>query len=324
MSDSLGDSKFCSEKNVTKRIDEIDSQIKRFERLSIVENIDTTEIIDALKLKKQEIWKHVSNWDRVQIARHPCRPHSIDFIENIFDSFIELHGDRAYGDDPSIIIGLAVFKGKQIVLIAQEKGRETSDKLKRNFGMPHPEGYRKALRAFKLAEKFKKPVLIFIDTPGAYPGIAAEQRGQGSIIANNLFEMSRLKVPMLGIIIGEGASGGALGIGMCDSLLILENSWFSVISPEGCAAILWKNAAMASTAAEALRLNTSTLIDFNIVDEIIAEPIGGAHNDKNEIFKSVSDSIFKHLMLLLSISSRELLERRYIKYRKIGVYKNNK
>lgn len=308
------------EKDVLKRITDIDSQIERFKKLSVDENLDTSEIIETLLKKKNKLWSSVTDWERVQIARHPKRPHAIDYIENILDNFMELHGDRSFGDDPSIITGIASFRGKSIVVIAQEKGEETSEKLLRNFGMPHPEGYKKALKAFKFAEKFKKPVLVIIDTPGAFPGIAAEERGQGYVIAKNLFEMARLKTPILGLIIGEGASGGALGIGMADSMLILENSWFSVISPEGCAAILWKDAAMAPQAAEALKLNTSTLLNFGIVDQIIKESPGGGHRDKTFLFQNVSEAVEKHLTILTGIPCQELIENRYRRYRDIGVF----
>ena len=259
-------------------------------------------------------------WERVQISRHPERPHTSDFIHNICDGFEELHGDRLYGDDGAIVGGIGYINGKKCVIIGQEKGKDTETRLKRNFGMPHPEGYRKALRLMKLAEKFELPVVTFIDTAGAFPGLAAEERGQGSAIAMNLMVMAQLKVPIICIIIGEGCSGGALGIGVGDVIAMLEHSYYSVISPEGCASILWKDAKMNAHAAEVLKIHAEDLIQFGIIDKIILEPIGGAHMNPPFIFNAVSEFISVQLEILSDCSSTDLLENRYHKFRKMGSY----
>jgi acetyl-CoA carboxylase carboxyl transferase subunit alpha len=259
-------------------------------------------------------------WERVQICRHPLRPHTSDFIKNICDNFTELHGDRLYGDDGAIIGGIGYIGGERCVIIGQEKGKCTESRLKRNFGMPHPEGYRKALRLMKFAEKFELPVVTLIDTAGAFPGLAAEERGQGSAIATNLLEMAKLRVPIICILIGEGCSGGALGIGVGDVIGMLEHSYYSVISPEGCASILWKDAKMNAHAAEVLKIHAEDLIQFGVVDEVIKEPVGGAHLDPDSTFHAVKEFVLGKLKLLSQFSSTELLENRYQKFREMGEY----
>jgi len=262
--------------------------------------------------------KELNAFERVKLARHPDRPYTLDFIEMLFDDFVELKGDRRFADDPAMVCGFARFHGLQVGLIGQQKGRDTKQRRHRNFGMPKPEGYRKAMRVMTLAEKFNRPVLSFIDTPGAYPGIDAEERGQAEAIANNLLEMAKLDVRVIVTIIGEGGSGGALGIGVGDRVLMLENAVYSVISPEGCAAILWKDAAQAPLAAESLGLTAFDLKRLGIVDEIVSEPPTGAHTAPVETAKLLDQALWKSLESLKSIPSSELQARRYAKLRAIG------
>ncbi len=264
--------------------------------------------------------KKFTAWERVQISRHPERPHTSDFIENMCDSFVELHGDRLYGDDGAIIGGVGYIGGKKCVIIGQEKGKDTESRLERNFGMPHPEGYRKALRLMKFAEKFELPIVTLIDTAGAFPGLAAEERGQGSAIATNLLSMAQIRVPIICVLIGEGCSGGALGIGVGDVIGMLEHSYYSVISPEGCASILWKDAKMNAHAAEVLKIHAEDLIEFGIIDEMIEEPEGGAHLDQGMIYKAVKEFITRQIQSLSSLGTHELLENRYQKFREMGKY----
>jgi acetyl-CoA carboxylase carboxyl transferase subunit alpha len=256
--------------------------------------------------------------ERVQLARHPERPHTLDFIERLFDEFVELHGDRRFGDDPAIVCGSARFHGLPIVVVGHQKGRDTKQRSYRNFGMPKPEGYRKALRVMKLAEKFGRPIFTLIDTPGAYPGIDAEERGQAEAIAYNLREMAKLKVPVIVTVIGEGGSGGALAIGVGDQVMMLENSVYSVISPEGCAAILWKDAKQADRAATGLRLTAQDLFAEKIVDQIIPEPEGGAHNDYDKAARYLDAALSERLAEAVSCSQEERLTRRYQKLRQFG------
>jgi acetyl-CoA carboxylase carboxyl transferase subunit alpha len=256
----------------------------------------------------------------VQIARHPQRPFSLNYIQKLAPDFIELHGDRHFADDPSLVGGLGSIDGQSILFIGQQKGRNTNENLFRNFGMMRPEGYRKALRLMKLAEKFNVPIVSLIDTPGAYPGIGAEERGQGEAIAKNLLEMSRLKVPILVIIIGEGASGGALGIGVCDRMLMLENTWYSVISPEGCASILWRDAALASNAADAMKVTPKDLLEMGICDRIIAEPLGGAHRKPDKMVESLKSVILEELNKLLQTDPDAFLDQRISRYDAMGVF----
>ena len=282
-------------------------------------------ILIEKRLKKiNEIHSNLSRWQRVQLARHPDRPYSKDYIDLIFTDFVELHGDRLFADDPAVICGLGKLGDKKVVIIAQQKGRNTKDNLYRNFGMMKPEGYRKALRIMKLAEKFNLPVITFMDTPGAFPGIGAEERGQGEAIARNLLEMSSLKVPIVSIVIGEGASGGALGIGVCDSFLMMQNTWYSVISPEGCASILFRDATKAEEAAEALKVIPDDLVKMGICDKIIVESNGGAHRDIKSSSQNLKSAILSELKELEPVEPLSFIDRRIQKYDKLGVYEDLK
>lgn len=268
----------------------------------------------------KEIFSNLTPWQRVQLARHPKRPHALDYIKALAPDFVELHGDRNYGDDPALVGGIGTINGCGVVLMGQQKGRTVEDSMHRNFGMMHPEGYRKALRLMKLAEKFSKPVITFIDTAGAFPGIGAEERGQAEAIARNLKEMSILKVPSISIVIGEGGSGGALGIGVTDKILMLENSWYSVISPEGCAAILFRDASKAQQAATALKPTAQDLLRLGIIDAIIPEPLGGAHRDIDAVVAALSKELNEQLDALRKLSIEKLIQARYNKYRKMGSF----
>ena len=267
-----------------------------------------------------EIFSKLSAWDRVRIARHPSRPTSVEYIGLVFEDFLDIHGDRRFGDDKAVIAGFGRVGSERVVFVGQQKGHTTKEKLACNFGMPHPEGYRKALRAMKLAEKFQLPVVTFIDTMGAYPGIGSEERGVAEAIAVNLMEMSRLRTPLLSVVIGEGGSGGALGLGTGDRLFITEYAYYSVISPEGCAAILWRSGDEAAKAAEALKLTAKDLLDLGIMDEIVPEPPGGAHNDPDEMAANLKKAIVRGLAELVAVPVDRLLELRYEKYRRIGYF----
>ena len=298
--------------------------IEKIEALKAASNEDPELLGQIEKLRKEEeklknkIFSKLSTWQKVQVARHPQRPHTSDYIKAVFSDFIELHGDRQFADDQSIIGGIAEIEGNSVMVIGHEKGRETEDKVKRNFGMPQPEGYRKAKRLMQLAERFNLPVITFIDTAGAYPGIEGEERGQSEAIASNLAIMSKLKTPIIVIITGEGGSGGALAIGVGDHIAILEHATYSVASPEACASIIWRTAEKASDAAEAMKVSAQELIKIKIVDEIIKEPLGGAHRDYKEISESVRSCILKNLGILLSKPVDEVLEARYKKLLEIG------
>ena len=298
--------------------------IEKIEALQAASNEDPELLGQIEKLCKEEeklknkIFSKLSTWQKVQVARHPQRPHTSDYIKAVFSDFIELHGDRQFADDQSIIGGIAEIEGNSVMVIGHEKGRETEDKVKRNFGMPQPEGYRKAKRLMQLAERFNLPVITFIDTAGAYPGIEGEERGQSEAIATNLAVMSKLKTPIIVIITGEGGSGGALAIGVGDHIAILEHATYSVASPEACASIIRRTAEKASDAAEAMKVSAQELIKIKIVDEIIKEPLGGAHRDYKEISESVRSCILKNLGILLSKSLDDLLEARYKKLLEIG------
>ena len=282
-------------------------------------------ILIEKRLKKiNEIHSSLGRWQRVQLARHPDRPYSNDYIDIIFTDFVELHGDRLYADDPAVICGIAKLDHKKVVIIGQQKGRNTKDNLYRNFGMMRPEGYRKALRIMKLAEKFNLPVITFMDTPGAFPGIGAEERGQGEAIARNLLEMSSLKVPIVSIVIGEGASGGALGIGVCDRFLMMQNTWYSVISPEGCASILFRDATKAEEAAEALKVIPNDLVKMGICDKIIEEPNGGAHRDIESSSQNLKSAILSELKELEPVDPLSFIDLRIQKYDKLGFYEDLK
>jgi acetyl-CoA carboxylase carboxyl transferase subunit alpha len=259
-------------------------------------------------------------WERVQLARQFQRPFALDYIQRVFTDFLEIHGDRAFGDDPATVAGFAYLNNQPVVVIGQQKGHDTHENLRRNFGMPHPEGYRKALRAMKLAEKLHKPVITLIDTNGAYPGIGAEERGQAEAIARNLFEMAKLRVPIISTIIGEGGSGGALGIGVANRVLMMENAWYSVISPEGCSAILWDDREMFQQAAEVLKLTADNLLRFGIIDEIIAEPAGGAQADYDVVSLNLKKALARNLKTLLTMPPIALEAHRYKKFRAMGIY----
>lgn len=275
-----------------------------------------------LELLKNNVYSQLKPWDRVMICRHQQRPHAIDYIQNLSEEFVELFGDRTFQDDHAIIAGLAKIDGQKFVVIGQEKGKDTESRIYRNFGMPHPEGYRKAMRCMRLAAKFNLPVITFLDTPGAYPGLTAEERGQGWAIAQNLWEMARLETPILVILIGEGCSGGALGIGVGDVIGMMEHSYYSVISPEGCSSILWKDAGKNSVAAAALKMHVEDLLELGIVDEMIPEPLGGAHLDPKAAFASVKAFIKEQWTSLQSVPIDALLENRYQKFRKMGKFES--
>jgi len=298
-------------------------KIRDLEEFSSKHHIDLAKEIDLLKAKEKEIrqklYAEITPYERMQIARAPNRPNTMDYIKHIFTNFIELHGDRLFGDDQSIVGGLARINGQPVTVIGHRKGRDTRDNLKYNFGMPHPEGYRKALRLMKQAEKFKRPIITFIDTPGAFPGIGAEERGQGEAIARNLMEMSAIKIPIIGVLIGEGGSGGALALAVSDRFIMLENAVYSVISAEGCASILFKDASRAKEAAEALKITAQDMANFGIADEVIEEPSGGAHRDPKLVMDRVKDSIWRFLSELKDLNVDELLEQRFVRYRRIGV-----
>lgn len=307
-----------------KPLRELAMQLDALRQQSLESNLDLQKEITAIEQKiektRSEIYTHLTPWQRVQIARHPKRPYALDYVGMLCEDFLELHGDRQFRDDRALIGGTAFFNGQAVMIIAQQKGRDTKEKIARNFGMPQPEGYRKALRLMKMAEKFNLPVLSFIDTPGAYPGIGSEERHVSEAIAVNLREMAMLKVPTLAVVVGEGGSGGALGIGVTDRVVIFENSYYSVISPEGCAAILWKDGTAAPQAAEALKLNAATLKNLGVVEEVIPEPLGGAHYDPEKAAKALGRSLQKHLKDIIKLPVDELLDARYARYRKLGVF----
>lgn len=268
----------------------------------------------------KKVYSNLSRWQRVQLARYPKRPYTLDYIERLSPGFVELHGDRYFADDHAVVTGIGKIDDYHVVYVGQQKGKNTKENLERNFGMSRPEGYRKALRIMKLAAKFNRPVICLIDTPGAYPGIGAEERGQAEAIAKNLMEMAVLPVPILVIVIGEGASGGALGMGVGDRLIMLENTWFSVISPEGCASILWRDASKAEMAADAMKVTAQDLHEMGICDEIIPEPMGGAHKDYDLMAQRVKDVLKKELDELTQLETSELIDRRITKYDRIGIW----
>lgn len=275
---------------------------------------------ERLQALKEKVYRRLGAWERVQISRHPARPRSEDLISHCFDHFEELHGDRLFRDDPAIIAGLARFQEKSLVLIAQEKGRDTPSRMRRNFGMVHPEGFRKAKRMMDLAEKFSLPILTLVDTPGAFPGLEAEQRGQGWAIAENLKRMATLKVPILSLILGEGCSGGALGIALADHITMLEHAYYSVISPEGCASILWKDASKTMESAEMMRLNAEYLLEQKVVDEVLKEPLGGAHNQQQELYQSIKEHLEVLLKRWSKVPIEQLQEKRWERYRNYGKF----
>ena len=307
-----------------KPIAELEKKIEELTLFTSSGNIDLEE--EILKLHKKsdqlraEIYSRITPWQKAQISRHPNRPYTLDYIEAMLTDFLEMHGDRAFADDPAIVSGMAKLDGAATVVIGHQKGRTTKEKIYRNFGMPNPEGYRKALRVMRFAERFRRPLLTFIDTPGAYPGIGAEERGQGESIARNLSVMSQLRTPILTVVIGEGGSGGALALGVADRVLMLEHSTYSVISPEGCAAILWNDGSKANEAAELLKITAQDLFQMKIVDEVVEEPIGGAHRDPRRAAELLKEAIVRNFAEITNVPTDELLRQRYERLRGIGTF----
>lgn len=307
-------------------IKELEEQLEKCQVIGEESAVDVSETCKNLTEKlietKKEIYKNLSPWQRVQLSRHPSRPYTLDYVKALAgDTFMELHGDRSVKDDKAIIGGLGKIGDQSFMFIGQQKGYNTKTRQYRNFGMANPEGYRKALRLMRMAEKFDIPVLTFVDTPGAYPGLEAEERGQGEAIARNIFEMCILEVPIITVIIGEGASGGALGIGVGDRVLMMENSWYSVISPENCSSILWRSWDYKIEAASALKLTSKDMNKLNLVDGIIREPLGGAHSDREGAFKTVRKTVLEELKVLRAMETEEMIAERIAKYEKMGVYK---
>jgi acetyl-CoA carboxylase carboxyl transferase subunit alpha len=306
-----------------KPVTELENQIKELKIASERPNIDLSKEIGALQRKvdllMRDIYNNLSEWERVQLARHPLRPHTIDFVDGMFSDFKELHGDRRFKDDPSVIAGFGFLdQNTKAAFVGIEKGRKTQDKIRRNFGMAHPEGYRKALRVMKMAAQFNVPIITFVDTPGAYPGVGAEERGQAQAIAENLEEMFSLGTPIISIVIGEGGSGGALGISIADKILMMEHSIYSVISPESCASILWSDPKMAEKAANSLQLSAKKAKVLGVADGIIAEPPGGAHRDPQVAVQMVKDHVLKELQKFQNSQSKRLLKKRFEKFRQMG------
>lgn len=306
-----------------KPIIELEQKIEEMRKYA--DNLDIAEEITKLEQKVDELRRNVyvnlTRWQRVQIARHPDRPYTLDYIQMMTEDFIELHGDRKFGDDKAIVGGFCKLGKETVLIIGHQKGRDTKSNIYRNFGMPNPEGYRKALRLMQLAEKYNKPVITLLDTPGAYPGIGAEERGQAEAIARNLFEMSRLRVPIIVVIIGEGASGGALGIGVGDRILMFENAWYSVIAPESCSSILWRSWDYKEQAAEALKLTATDLLEHGVIDRIIPEPIGGAHRNPQLMAQTLKTILLEEILKLKKIDSKKLVQLRIQKFAKMGAWK---
>ncbi len=306
-------------------IAEIEERIRNLLELADGKGIDVTEELEVLKEKlatlREETYRNLRPIEQVQVARHPRRPYTLDYVERCFTDWMELHGDRGYRDDEAIVAGWARLDGESVMLIGHQKGRDMKENLRRNFGMPHPEGYRKALRLMRMAEKFHRPVITLIDTPGAYPGIGAEERGQAEAIAMNLREMARLRTPMVSVIIGEGGSGGALALGVTDRVLILEHAVYSVISPEGCAAILWRSAEHRAKAAEALRMTSRNLYELGIADEVIQEPPGGAHQDWDGAALALKEALLRRFGELRGIDTEELVAKRQAKFEAMGAWR---
>ena len=307
-----------------KPIQDLEDQLKKVKEVADKGKIDVSASIKELEEKiistKKELYSNLNGWQRVQVSRHPDRPYTLDYVENCFDNFVELHGDRNVKDDKAMVGGFASINGKTVMIVGHQKGRNTKQRQFRNFGMPNPEGYRKALRLMKLAEKFNKPIICFIDTPGASPGLEAEERGQGEAIARNLLEMSVLKVPVICIIIGEGASGGALGIGVGDRVMMMENTWYSVISPESCSSILWRTWEFKEKAADALKLTANDMYKNKLIDGIILEPLGGAHENPAEAFVIMKTELDKMLTELSAMNADDLINTRIEKFSAMGSF----
>jgi len=301
----------------------VENQIKHLESVA-ADNQEAMQQLHSLQGKvnalREQMMSATSAWQRTELARHAQRPYTLDYIERIFTDWSEIHGDRSFGDDPAIICGMARLDGREVMIIGHQKARDTKQKVYRNFGMPNPEGYRKALRAMKMAEKFKRPILTFIDTPGAYPGLGAEERGQAEAIARNLREMARLRVPIISTITGEGGSGGALAIAVADRVLMMENAVYSVISPEGCASIMWRDATKKEIAAQALKITANDLKELNLIDGVVPEPQGGAHTDHNAAAQLLHESLSQYLGELIQAPQSSLLDSRYQRFRNIGQF----
>ena len=302
----------------------LEDQLNECKLIGDKSEIDVSEtckkLLKKIKTTKKEIYKNISPWQRVQLSRHPSRPYTLDYINAVTKNFVELHGDRNFGDDKAMVGGLAKIDNINVMIIGQQKGRTTKERQYRNFGMPNPEGYRKALRLFKMAEKFNLPVVCLIDTPGAFPGLEAEERGQGEAIAKNLMVMATLKVPIVCVIIGEGASGGALGIGVGDRVLMLENTWYSVISPESCSSILWRSWDYKEKAADVLSLTSEKMLKNKLIDGIIPEPLGGAHNDPDAMFKTLKTELKNNIKELSELSTKKLVNARIRKFSDMGSF----
>ncbi|HVN49386.1 MAG TPA: acetyl-CoA carboxylase carboxyltransferase subunit alpha [Bacteroidota bacterium] len=308
-----------------KPIFELEQKIEEMRKYA--DNLDIADEISTLEKKidqlRETVYRNLTRWQRVQLARHPDRPYTLDYIQLMIEDFVELHGDRRYGDDKAVVGGFGTLGKETVLVLGHQKGRDTRTNIYRNFGMPNPEGYRKALRLMQLAVKFHRPIITLLDTPGAYPGIGAEERGQAEAIARNLFEMSHLPVPIIVVIIGEGASGGALGMGVGDRILMLENSWYSVIAPESCSSILWKSWEYKEQAAEALKLTAPDLLELGVIDRIVPEPMGGAHRNHQQAAIALKAALFEELRALKKIKPEKLVEQRIQKFEKMGVWKNS-
>ena len=296
---------------------ELEAQIRAME-MDPSQSKEREKLEKKLDKLKADLFTNLTDWQRAQLARHPKRPYTLDYLERICERFEELHGDRRFGDDAAIVAGMGWIEGNPVMVIGQQKGRDTKQKILRNFGMPKPEGYRKALRLMKLAEKFQRPVLCLIDTPGAYPGVDAEERGQAEAIARNLLEMAKLEVPVVAVVLGEGGSGGALALGVADRVLMMENAIYSVISPEGCASILWKDASQAPKAAAALKLTAPHLLELGIIDGIVKEPLGGAHSNFDAAAAALKEAVVEAFSELSELSAEQLVEERYQKFARMG------
>ena len=309
-----------------KPVVELETRIKELREFATSSNQEVSEEVERLERKaermRRDIYTKLTRWQRVQLARHPRRPYTLDYVERLCEEFMELHGDRAFRDDPSIVGGLARLGGRPLLVVGHQKGRNTKENIHRNFGMPHPEGYRKALRLFQTADRFRLPILTFVDTPGAYPGVGAEERGQSEAIARNLREMARLRVPIVSVVIGEGGSGGALALAVADRVYMLENAIYSVISPEGCAGILWKDKAKAPQAAEVLRLTARDVLELGVIDGLIEEPLGGAHRDPAGAARGIGQVVTEAFSALLQVPEDELLAKRVEKFLAMGVFED--
>ena len=309
-----------------KPVVELETRIKELREFATSSNQEVSEEVERLERKaermRRDIYTKLTRWQRVQLARHPRRPYTLDYVERLCEEFMELHGDRSFRDDPSIVGGLARLSGRPLLIVGHQKGRNTKENIHRNFGMPHPEGYRKALRLFQTADRFRLPILTFVDTPGAYPGVGAEERGQSEAIARNLREMARLRVPIVSVVIGEGGSGGALALAVADRVYMLENAIYSVISPEGCAGILWKDRAKAPQAAEVLRLTARDVLELGVIDGLIEEPLGGAHRDPAVAAQAIGQVVAGAFSALEQVPEEDLLTKRVEKFLAMGVFED--